>query len=370
MRCAGRCPDGWWSSCVSDPLSWYERERAALVSGVRQAAQAGLTELCWSLAFTAVTLFESRVYFDDWRETTISPCRPPGRHTHVRGQAAMLLLHRGRSISPQQRFDPARRDLDAAAQLFQDIGDDQGFALVTRHIAFLDRLSGRLDDATRRYDQVLAIFQETGDQVAAAHVLHNLAHVKLEPARAREAKALLADALRLARAAAQRDGSRRRCCIQLGEADLLAGELARAVEAVSNRRWPLSATLGDPIGEAHVLQAAGVARVRQGEFAQARTALQRALELAGIAGDRWAEARALIGLSELALASGDPGQAVVLGQQASGIFRDMGAPLDEVRALTLLSDAHAALGDSAAAAAALADAAALRATLADNTPMA
>ena len=82
-----------------------------------------------------------------------------------------------------------------------------------------------------------------------------------------------------------------------------------------------------------------------------------------------AEARALLGLSELALTSGDPGQAVALGQQASGIFRGMGAPLYEERALTLLSDAHAALGDSAAAAAASADAAALRATLADNARM-
>ncbi len=82
-----------------------------------------------------------------------------------------------------------------------------------------------------------------------------------------------------------------------------------------------------------------------------------------------AEARALLGLSELALTGGDPGQAVVLGQQASGIFLGMGAPLYEERALTLLSDAHAALGDSAAAAAASADAAALRATLADNARM-
>ena len=44
----------------------------------------------------------------------------------------------------------------------------------------------------------------------------------------------------------------------------------------------------------------------------------------------------------------------------------MGALLYEVRALTLLSDAHAALGDSAAADAASAEAAALRATLADK----
>ena len=83
--------------------------------------------------------------------------------------------------------------------------------------------------------------------------------------------------------------------------------------------------------------------------------------LAGTAGDRLIEARALLGLAELALASDDPGQAVALGQQAAGAFRDVGVPLIEAQALTLLSDAHLALGDSGAAAAAKARAAALRA---------
>ena len=98
--------------------------------------------------------------------------------------------------------------------------------------------------------------------------------------------------------------------------------------------------------------------------------MQRSLELARTAGERLAEARTLLGLSELALANGDPGQAVVLGRQASAVFRDMGALLYDVRALTLLSEAHAALGDTDAANAASAEAAALRATLADNARMA
>jgi len=351
---------------LSDPLSWFERERAALVSGVRQAARAGLAGPCWSLAHGAEPLFETRAYFDDWRETSDVALQAARQAQDVRGQAAML-HSRGTLQSEQQQFDAARRDLDAAAQLFQDIGDDQGFALSTRNIAFLDRVGGRLDDAARRYDQVLTIFRETGDNVAAAHVLQNLAMIKLDQHEPGEAWALLAEALRLARA-----GHNVRVEAQVlylsGEAALRAGEPARAVGRLEDALAIVRDT-GDPVGEARILQAAGVAWVRQGEYAQARTALQRALELAGSTGDRWAEARALLGLSELALASGDPGQAVALGQQASGIFRGMGAPLDEARALTLLSDAHAALGDSAAAAATSADAAALRATLADNTRM-
>jgi len=48
----------------------------------------------------------------------------------------------------------------------------------------------------------------------------------------------------------------------------------------------------------------------------------------------------------MALASGDPGLAVVFAEQASAAFRAMRTPLEHARALTLLADAHAALGDS------------------------
>jgi hypothetical protein len=125
--------------------------------------------------------------------------------------------------------------------------------------------------------------------------------------------------------------------------------------------------LGDPVGEAYVLQGVGVANVRVGEFGRARTALQRALELPGTTGERHADARALLGLSELALASGDPAQAVVFAQRASGAFAEFGAPLHEARALTLLGEAHTALGDGPAADAASAQAAALRAHLTGGT---
>jgi hypothetical protein len=75
-------------------------------------------------------------------------------------------------------------------------------------------------------------------------------------------------------------------------------------------------------------------------------------------------------LSELALTSGEPGQAIVTVQQAADVFRDMGALLDAVRALNLLSDAHAALGDSRAALAASAEASALSRKLAGNKQIA
>ena len=348
---------------VSDPLSWYDRERAVLVAGVRQAARAGFTDLCWSLALTAVTLFESRACLDDWQETHDIALEATRNARHVRGQAAMLYSTGELNIA-QQRFDQARQLFTAAAQLFTDAGDDQGMAHVTRHIASADRLSGRLDDAARGYEQALAIFRRTGDKMAVAFVLHGLAQVKLELDEVDSAKELLSEALRLTQAAPC-TRIEAQVLYRIGEAHLLAGDLTGAVGAFE-LALARTCDIGDLIGEAYVLISLGVTKVRQGESGQARDALQRSLELAGTTDQPLTEARALLGLSELALASGDPGQAVAFAQRAAGAFRGMGTPLYEARALTLLGDAHPALGDRAAADTASAQAAALRAKLADK----
>jgi DNA-binding SARP family transcriptional activator/predicted negative regulator of RcsB-dependent stress response len=345
---------------VSDPLSWYERERAALVSGVRQAAQAGLVELCWGLALIAITFFESRTYLDDWREINDTALEATRKAHHVRGEAAMLYATASLHMA-QQRFEPARRGLAAAAGLFAQVGDDQGIGLVTCHIASIDRVAGQLDDATKGYEQVMAIFRRTGDQMAAAYVLHSLAQVKLELREFDEAMELLSDALRLSRVTQCRR-IEAQVLHRMGEAYLRTGELPRAVDAFHLALVRIR-DLGDPVGEAYVLWGVGVAKARLGEFDQASSALQRSLDLAGSAGERLAEARALLGLSELALIREDPRRAVALGERASGVFREIGAPLYDTQALTVLSSAHAALGDSDAAKAASEKAIALRAEL-------
>lgn len=360
-------PGGLTQQLVADPLAWYEHERATLVSGVRQAARAGFTDLCWSLAYSAVALFETRAYFDDWRETHEIALAATRQAQQVRGQAAMLYC-RGSLLFSQLRLDAARRDFTTAAQLFQDAGDDQSAALVISQIAHLDRLSGRLDDATKGSHEALAIFRRAGNQIAAAHALRNLAQVKLQRNEFGDTLELLSEALGLVQAA-RSERSEAQVLHQMGEAYLLAGDPACAADTFELALAKVR-DLSDLTGEAHVLAGAGIAKMRQGQSGPARSALQRSLELAGTVGDRLAEARARRGLGELALASGDPEQAVALAQQAAGACRELGARPDEARALTLLGEAHAALGDSAAADAASAQAAVLRADLTGGAPVA
>jgi DNA-binding SARP family transcriptional activator/tetratricopeptide (TPR) repeat protein len=335
-------PDRMVEQLIRDPLAWYELERTTLVCGVKQAAQAGLVELSWGLASSTVALFESRIYLDDWRETHEIALEATSKAHHIRGQAAMLDSIASLHIT-QQRFEPARRDLTQAVQLFEEAHDEQGVALATRHIAHLDRLGGRLDEATRRYEQALATFRRLGDHIAIAHVLHGLAEVRLELAQFDSAKELLSEALQLCQIA-KCTRIEAQVLYRQGEACLLSAELADAIGKFE-LSLALSKDISDIVGEAYALQGIGIARVRQSELEQARNALERAREFAVIASEQLVEARAILGLSELALVSKDPSQAVVFGLQASRMFRSMGVLLYDVQVHTLLCDAYTELGD-------------------------
>jgi DNA-binding SARP family transcriptional activator len=335
-------PDDLMSRLAADSMAWYDQERVMLLSGIRHAAEAGTAGLCWKLALSAVTFYESRFYLDDWRETHGIALEAVQRAGDERGEAAMR-YSTGTLCMVEQRFGAAREHFSEAARIFKAIADDQGVALVIRHIAFLDRMSGRLDDAVRNYEQALSLFRARGDQVATAYVLQSLAEVRLARGEAGVAQDLLVEALRLSQSA--RSGRvEAQVLYRIGETRLLTGDLDRAAEtfgqALSNVQ-----EAGDPLGEAYALQGLGVARVRQGEIEVARMALNRALLLARSLSDRLIEGRVQLGMSELALASNGPAQAVEHAEEAAAIFKSAGTPLYEAQAMTLLARAQASLSD-------------------------
>lgn len=326
---------------IGDSMAWFERERRTLVAAVGQAAKLGLVSLCWDIAITAVTLFESRVYLNDWRDThkvALAATRTGGDH---RGQAVML-YSTGSLCIVEKKFDDARRHLEEAAELFQSLGDSQGAALVSRNIGYLDRMAGNLDEAARRYEMALEVLRSGGDLAAAAYVLHSMAQIELERGDADSAKGMLPQALALSR----RVGSRRieaQVLHRMGDAHLQAGEPAEAVAAFGEALAAVH-DLGDPIGEAYALHGLGMAHLRGGDYTEAGSALSSAQRLATSNGERLIEARIESSLGELALALGKPPQAVVHLHRALGLFRGIQAPLFEAKVLAMLSEAYAAAG--------------------------
>ncbi|WP_327091558.1 tetratricopeptide repeat protein [Nonomuraea sp. NBC_01738] len=351
-----KLPERMVERLVASPLAWYERERHTLVSGIRQAAQAGFTELCWELAISSVTLFEVRVYLDDWRETHEIALEAARAAKDVRGHAAMLYSLGSLHIT-EQRFEDARRHFDAAVPLFEQAGDDQGLALVVRNIAFLDRMSGRYAEAEANYTRALASFRKFDDPIASAYVLHNLAHLRLEHNDPEGAERMLAEALELSRTA----GGRRveaQVLHRMGETHLHAGQPGKAAEAFG-AALPIVQDTGDPTGEAYVLHGLGMARLQMGEAAEAEGVLRRSFMLASTAGDKSAEARAAVALGELDLSRGRALSAIGHLRHALEVFRGIDTPIQVVRVMVTLGEAYHLTGDAATVRELVAEAAAL-----------
>jgi tetratricopeptide (TPR) repeat protein len=331
------------------PLEWFETERQNLVAAVRQAAGAGLDELCWDLALTAVTLFEARNYFDDWRvthEVALAATRTRGNR---RGEAAMV-HSLGTLRLFEHRLDDASRQLATAVRLFGEVGDAHGEALARRNLAFADRVQGRLDAARTGFQRALATVREAGDWTAEAHILSNLAQISLECGQPAQAIDTLTDAL----VAVERSGNRRvhaQVLCRLGETHL---DLADLVAAERAFRQALAAVHSGPdvVGEAHALYGLGMTLGRSGDHAQAELLLTRALGIAGRTGDTLVRGRILLARGELDVARGRPGSARAHLSAALGLFAQLRAARWRLRALRALSAACSAAGDPAGAAAA------------------
>ncbi|GGL05568.1 SARP family transcriptional regulator [Sphaerisporangium melleum] len=337
-------PERLTGELVADPFAWLERERPLLVSGIRQAAHAGFAAMSWDLAFAAVTLFESRVYLDDWRETHEVALAATRQASDVRGQAAML-YSRGSLRIAENRYPQARGDFDEAFRLFTEIGDDRGAALVMGNLAFLARMSGHVEDAAEQYRRALEIFTSTGDHVSCAYMLHNMAQLRLDASDPEGASNLLAEALELSR----KGGSRRveaQVLYRMGHTYLAWNELVLATQ-VFQTALEMVRGISDEAGEAHILSGLGVARLRQGETALAEEALTESARLSGLGGDHFAEGRALLGLGELAVTRGDARHAVSCFEQALRIFQAIDTPTLEARALALLTEARGMLAGDA-----------------------
>ena len=326
-----------------EPLAWFERERQLIVAAVRQAAKVGAVEFCWDIAVTAVTLFDSRVYLNDWRDThevALSAVRQAGDRL---GQAVVLYSLGSLNIV-ERRFADARRRLEDAADLFHTVGEDHGEALASRNIAFLERMDGNLAEAARRYEQTLTVLRRVGDLAASAYVLHSMAQVELERDDAEGAKTMLVEALELSRQV----GSRRieaQALHRLGDAHLQAGEPGRAVD-VFDEALSVVCDLGDPIGEAYARLGLGMAYTRGGDWDKADAALSSAQQIATDNGELLVDARAEFSKGELALVGGRPQAAVTHLQRALDKFRGINAPVLEERVLTMLSGAYSAMSRS------------------------
>lgn len=324
-----------------DPLEWFRVERSALVAAVFQAAQLGMDELCWDLAATAVTVFETGLHGDDWRESHASALSAVRDADNRRGEAA--LLYSLGTLETSVRVTTASSYFDKSLKIFDEIGDKQGQALAVSGLALVDALKGDYDRALARYERAIAEFRDIEDLVSEAYTLKSMAQICADRLEYVAAERMLDEALLKSR----KIGAPRLTAqvkYALAELHLRRGRAERAVDALSPV-LRLTRDAGDVVGQAFALACAGCARLMLGDLPGAERALMEALDLAGRVDNRLIQGRSLLGLSELHLARDEDRLALVRVEEAIGVFREHGAEgVWQARALELLGRVHERAG--------------------------
>jgi DNA-binding SARP family transcriptional activator/tetratricopeptide (TPR) repeat protein len=305
----------------NDPLGWLEDERTTLLASVRQAAAHDLDELCWNIAMTAITLFEVRAYYDEWRtvaEIALESCR---RAANTRGEGAMLYSLSTLAIF-QQRYNEAQPLLVQAIDIFELIGEVHGMALALRNLALSMRVRGEVDAALDRYRQALPLLEAVGDPAAEGHVLVSIAAIHLEEGRLGEAEPLLDRALAIFRDEGVPRGEAQ-ALKRIADLALLRGDAPRALEEFEGA-LAIVRSIRDRIGETYVLHGTGEAQAALGRADQAERVLSHALAMAQELGERHIEGRTRLSLGLLLSQQGDPGGVAHL-EKAHALFTDMEA---------------------------------------------
>jgi tetratricopeptide (TPR) repeat protein len=287
-------PVGWYDYAGYDsPLACVADERLALSAVVAQSAELGLAELCWELAWTCVSLYESRGCFDEWLRTCGQALAATDRAGNSLGMAAMLRALAER-FSRLHAHDDARWLAEESARLFTANDDAIGYALARQTLAVIDMRTGQPARALAGFTRTLAVFREFGLRSLEADALCGMALAHVE-----------------------------RHDYPAAESGL--EQAGRIVDRINSSR-----------GRAQVLRAFGELRLHQGVYEQAQQSFERLLLLARRTGERYGEAVALVGLGEALAAQRTTQRAEDSLRRARVMARRVGDRLLEGRALLVL----------------------------------
>ncbi|SES31136.1 DNA-binding transcriptional activator of the SARP family [Lentzea xinjiangensis] len=318
---------------LEDPLGWLESERQSLCAAVFQAADAGLDELCWDLATTLVTLFETRSYCDDWQHTHERALEAVRKAGNKRGTAA-LLCSLGSLHQSQRRMDAARTALEPALELFLELDDVHGLALVRRNLGLLEYHEGRPERAALVFEQSLAGFQHVDDVVGQAYVVSQLAQLSLDRGEHELAVGQLRGALGMCREISS-PRVEAQILYRLGSAMLVQGRYEQAQQLITSVLGMVQRS-GDIVGESYALHSLGLINGRMRMFTEAGRLLRRAIRLCEENLDRVGAARIRLDLAQLVAQRGETFHAVAIVEQAMMTFQELRLALWESKAVAVL----------------------------------
>jgi tetratricopeptide (TPR) repeat protein len=264
-------------------LAWFAAEHPALLAVIALAAQAGLDQPAWQIAWALAPFFGWRGHWRDLaaaHETALAAAQRLADPTAL----AHAHLNIGRARVHLGTPDDALAHLGRALGFFRQLADEQGQARCRIGLSGALEATGRYRAALRHARLGLDLCRTAGHHDGEADALNAIGWCHAHLGDCRQALAYCGLALRLHR--------------QLGN------------------RHGLAATL-DSLGYAHH---------HLGSYPRAISRYRRALELRRDLGDRYRQAATLSRLGDSYYAAGRPGAARGAWQQAGTLLGDLGHP--------------------------------------------
>ena len=262
-----------------------------------------------------------------------------------RGQAqALTLLGHRHGLAGD--YVSSQRDLQEAVSLYQSLDDRRGQSYALTLLGQERWTTGDYPGAARDLQVALDLCRELGDRRGQARCLIELAYVRQVTGDYPGATRNLHEALDMSR---ELDDLR-------AQADALAllGQVQRLTEDYPSAARALRVALelyerlGDRLGQANVRTLQGRVRGATGDDQGAIPELQAAVDLFRRIGARGSEAWALIHYAAVVADGGDHVQALTLYRDALFLARETHQPDDEARALEGLGECHLNSGDTEA----------------------
>jgi DNA-binding SARP family transcriptional activator len=240
-------------------------------------------------------------------------------------------------------FEAEHHVLLSAATLAAETGfDTHAWQLPWAMTTFLDR-RGHWHDYAAIQRTALAAATRLGDQAGQAAARRLLAHSCVLLGDCDQARAHLADCLRLCRQLGDRAGEARAhqtlCFVAERQADYV-GALGHAEQFLTLLRL-----IDDRAGQASALNNVGWCHALLGDYQRARAFSQQALALHRDLGNRYGEAHAWDSLGYAEHQLGRLNEAAAHYEHALDIIRDLGDHYSEATTLTHLGDTRHASGD-------------------------
>jgi class 3 adenylate cyclase/tetratricopeptide (TPR) repeat protein len=228
---------------------------------------------------------------------------------------ARAWLNIGFAEYDRNRLEPAEAALSRALELFRKLGDREGEAETFEMLGVItDWLRGSLHKAHQAYRQALALYREQDNQQGAARTMAWLGRSVFNSGDLAEARTLLTEARRLARAHHERI-SERSSLTGLALLAHMTGDFAEAV-AKFHEAIALAQATGDHVSEVGIRRHLGMHYLRYGRLDEAEAELNKAEQLRRQHGAKTYSAVLLRGLAEIALARGEVLTAAERAEQA------------------------------------------------------